>query len=51
MRPHILKVMAEGDQGVILDDAEKSADEIQKARELAVAEPARTNPEMPVSCR
>lgn len=24
MRPHILKVMAEGDQGVILDDAEKS---------------------------
>ena len=37
MRPHILKVMAEGDQGVILDDAEKSADEIQKARELAVA--------------
>ena len=37
MRPHILKVMAEGDQGTILDDAEKSVDEIQKARELAVA--------------
>ena len=38
MRPHILKVMAEGDQGVIADDAAKSVDEIQKARELAVAE-------------
>ena len=37
MRPHILKVMAEGDQGMILDDAEKSVGEIQKAREMAVA--------------
>lgn len=37
MRPHILKVMAEGDQGLILDDSEKSVDEIQKAREMAIA--------------
>ena len=37
MRPHILKVMAEGDQDLILDDSEKSVDEIQKAREMAIA--------------
>ncbi len=37
MRPHILKVMAEGDQDLILDDLEKSVDEIQKAREMAIA--------------
>ena len=37
MRPNILKVMAEGDQDLILDDSEKSVDEIQKAREMAIA--------------
>lgn len=37
MRPHILKVMAEGDQGAIADEMGKSVDDIQKARELAVA--------------
>ena len=37
MRPHILKVMAEGGQDLILDDSEKSVDEIQKAREMAIA--------------
>ena len=37
MRPHILKVMAEGDQDLILDDSEKAVDEIQKAREMAIA--------------
>lgn len=37
MRPHILKVMDEGDQDLILDDSEKSVDEIQKAREMAIA--------------
>ena len=37
MRPHILKVMAEGDQDLILDDSEKSVDETQKAREMAIA--------------
>lgn len=37
MRPHILRVMAEGDQDLILDDSEKSVDEIQKAREMAIA--------------
>lgn len=37
MRPHILKVMAGGDQDLILDDSEKSVDEIQKAREMAIA--------------
>ena len=29
--------MAEGDQDLILDDSEKSVDEIQKAREMAIA--------------
>ncbi|KAA8818321.1 DNA (cytosine-5-)-methyltransferase [Bifidobacterium rousetti] len=36
MRPHILKVMAQADQGVLSDDS-TSADDIDKARELAVA--------------
>jgi len=37
MRPHILRIMAEGEEPELVSDSEMADEAIQKARQLAVA--------------